>query len=109
MARKIIDNQTLAVQAYDSLKVRFQRDKAPSSHGVQINLDVTTTAITVGFEISIDGVNFTEAYEKIATAGELTANLIAFSVVNTVASFVRLSVKSYTGGTSITAYYARSA
>lgn len=97
----IIDNEIVAVSAYDT----FSPQQGTSNHTVQVNIDATITAITVNLEYSLDGETFGILATHVFTAGELTLASAIFTVQNTPAKFLRLSVASFTGSGNLSAYY----
>jgi len=97
----IIDNEVLAVQAYKA----FSPEKRTNNHTVQVNIDATTTAITVSLAQSLDGVEYKTIDTHVFDAGELVADSAIFTVQNIPARYLRLSVDSFTGDGNISAYY----
>lgn len=102
MAVKLLDAVT-ATGASLTWAVRMK----PRNHTVQVTITGAPTAVTVDLEGSLDNVSWSSLASHIMSAGELSAGLAMFHVVDKPVRYVRNNLTLLTAGTSptVTAIY----
>lgn len=91
-------NAATAIGVSSSWAVRMK----PRNHSVQIVITGAPTAVTVDLEGSLDGSSWASLASHVLSAGELTAALALFHVVDKPVRFVRANLLTLTGGTAPT-------
>ena len=72
------------------------------SFTVEVTASGAPTAVTMDLEGSIDGTNFGQLAQHVLVAGELTAKLAIFHVINKPVYFVRANMTTFTQAASET-------